>query len=325
MFSASCALFAAPPACDALTIGLKSENWQPNPMRTEMGPFWGQAFTVTLSSPDSFHSPSWQLEGAAIHDFDERISSVFEPGKGWQITAVSPATLLQPSFRLYFVPASDPPTSTSRKITLQARSHQTGEICETSTSLVLTQHPRPAELYTADHRDPAETNPEKGRVIDEHYPWHFFHKFAHSLKPHPSFLHWHRLYISRYQSWRTQFGYGDLTPWEPGADFDPDKMLFRTGAQYGLKPNAGRVWSNVFVIPSSPAFLNFEDKIIEAHDTIHNGVQKCESPDRFGCFETISSPKSELFWRFHLFLDKKFTDFCNDPTKCPPDDPIELN
>jgi hypothetical protein len=306
--------FQPSPACGALGIRIESRNLLPTEVATPEGTgYWGQAFRLEARGGSAFNRFEWRIAGPALLDFDERVSSLLRPGTGWRVERVTsplPAAIVD---RVYFVPGA-PGATEARNIHLRARLATNGSWCESEATVRLRPHAAPVELYTADHRDARERRFEKGRVIDEHYPWHFFHHFEQvRLNAHPSFLHWHHLYVSRYQEWRRQFGYPPLTPWRPGLDAIPTGQLFVRNAQFPVIASFAK-WPGGI---GGATFAEFEDSVVLYHDDVHNRLQRCTGLP-FGCFQALSSPKSELFWRFHLALDREYRRFCTErPAQCP--------
>ena len=294
-------------SCDSLGIGIKSLNLLPTEVSaTQSTGFWGQAFRLEATGAAGFSLFVWRIAGRAILDFDERVSSLSYQGQGWHVGHLTGPISSMIVDRVYLVPMGNNSTE-NRTIVMRARPTGSQEWCQREVTVRMMPYRWPARLYTADHRDDRELSFQKGRVIDEHYPWHFFHHFevAH-LNSHPSFLQWHHLYIDRYQQWRSYFGYGAILPWRPRIDpFSPVEDLFLTGGQYSVQDSFPR-WQGPF---TGSTFADFENAVVAHHDLVHVHFQRCPGLP-FGCFSGLSSPKSELFWRFHLALDHEYRRYC---------------
>ena len=307
-------LLAGP--CDGLVIRVKSQNIRPADVSTQSGQtYWGQALKI-FAAP-GFRNLMWEVDGPAIHDFDERVSNLTTDGQGWNAPAIS-GPIPKDEFRLYFVPTQAGQTTT-RQIRLRAQPVGSETRCEQHADLSIQSYESPAKLYTADHQHPDEEawgNWEKGRVVATHYPWHFFHHFSDfELNSHRSFLHWHHLYVDRYKTWRALFRYPDLVPWRGKGDPKPPMSELYLPL----------VTLNIDALPDWPAthpppsFKKLEETILTFHDQVHRRLQNCQA-GTFGCFSGLSSPKNELFWRFHLALDQKYTAYCPTPqahSDCP--------
>lgn len=298
-------------ACQALSIQLTHVNLTMEEPASSTDAYWGQALQVSAAPDVLYQNTSWRVEGPATQDYDERVSDGFENAGGWKVLPNLPEVVTDQSFRLYFLPTS-PNETAVRKISLEAKLKD-GVVCKCSVSVKLKPYLRPAELYTSDHRDPAEKNLHKGRVIDAHFVWHMFSMLGEvQIHQHPSFFHFHHLFVARYQSWRKMFKYPESAEWKPGdLIVKPEEDLFLHDA--GHKPQV--------VTWNPPAFLKFTDyqsDMFNAHNVVHQQVQPCNG--EFGCFLGMSSPKSELFWRFHVYLDGIYQKRCLQepkPEYCP--------
>lgn len=328
-------IFGQPlPDCGASAISIVSLNYAPGPQADSSEskpPYWGEALQISVSEHARLRELTWHFDGPAIHDFDERVSTAEGIAAGWQIRAAFSPIRQHATFRLYFLPIRPPdaPLST-RTITLDAVVNGSNSPCQSKRVLQLNPHPRPAELYTADHRDPFQVNPHHGRVIDSHFQWHFFHSLGRTdFLTHPSFLHWHHLFVDRYKLWRTLFGYPDPTPLWPSLD----SSFLLSNQRYWLftkDPIAPATPDSAVTVQTTDNYSNateqqfaqFENDVIIRHNQVHQRIQVCpENPFPFGCFRINSSPKSELFWSFHLFLDGLYTSLCppsgSRPQGCP--------
>jgi len=301
------AAFQSLPQCAGLALRVESKNVQLDSKRF----FWGQSLRISVTSGEH-RNFTWEVDGPAIQDFDERVSDWVTPGQGW-ITVPWPPPPGTDALSLYFVPRGVESKET-RRIRIRAQAKVSQAWCQQSLgSFSIEPHPKRTELYTADHRRPNQID-GKGRVIDMHLPWHFFHMFtAQGLNYHPSFLHWHHLYVDRYKQWRRQFGYKDLQPW-------PGKVPVRKNDLF-LEAPLNSSGLPAWPTPLANTFERLESQLLEFHDSMHTVLQSCRGV--FGCFSGLSSPKSELFWRFHLALDQVYLSYCpvpgakTRPTDCP--------
>ncbi len=296
-------------ACQALSIQLTKLNLAAEEPSSPLDFYWGHALKVSVASGGNFQVVAWRVDGPATNDYEERVSDGYDNANGWVNPPAALGGLNDNSFQLYFLPKL-PGEITVREISLDAKPLGSNEICHCKLSVNLKRYLRPVELYTSDHIGGDETNKHKGRVIDAHYIWHMFHMLGDpSIHRHPSFLHWHHIFVARYQSWRTLFGYPESTAWKPGDPVDPQELFVR-GAGFGL--NSLGTWTT----QTDSNWESFENGIVEQHNTVHQKLQDCPS-GTFGCFLGVSSPKTELFWRFHLHLDNLYQNYCSHHQGCP--------
>lgn len=280
--------------------------------------YWGQALKLSLVPEGKFTVSKWIVDKPAIRDFDEQLSDdITVNSNGWDVHKL-PDELVEPTLRFYFLPSKEDETAV-RWVRANANTTVDGitKTCEVKISFKFSHFIRPAELYTSDHR--AGSGPEeqhKGRVIDSHYVWHGIHMMHLEKSPHayPSFLHFHQLFVDRYCKWRKLFQYPELIPWWPIDPIVPRDDLYLRSRWPFEKYKVTLNPSEEIKFPNPEQAKNFQDfdkKVQDVHDLVHRGLQHCQpetvvGPAPFGCFVGMSSPKSELFWRFHLALTKKF-------------------
>lgn len=289
-------------ACKGFKISYTIDNPIPNQRIGQV--FWGQAIRASLSPATSFSVPRWSVSAPAIADFNELIAdnlTIRREDEGWKVVALTDYAMLKDHIRFYFVPQ---PTMSKQSPIVKVEASRGNFKCFAALQLSLTHYRRPSEIYSSDHKHRAQINPpEQGRVIDSHFVWHTLHSFDPSPHAYPSFLHWHHLFVSRFIEWRALFGYSALVEWNPNDSINPKKDLY-------LHTSSNRLKTESIPWTLSPQdqvkdFSVLEENVIEAHNGLHLRIQHCE-PNEFGCFMGASSPMSELFWRFHLFLDNKF-------------------
>lgn len=299
-------------SCPADAVKVQRLNWDRN--MTNEGPVpYGQGLLLKLKDSISASELKWSFDAPAIKDYDERIADnlgAHDEPSAFTAFEILPEDLQERSLTIYFKPSSKPAPDV-RKISLQYRPTSSQEPCIHPLEFVLKPAESPVDLYTSDHacdqvKCQDDTPTPRGRVIKDHFAWHSMHRLTYNLHKYPTFLQWHHFYVERYNTWRKLFGYDDLelSLLKPGESINESEL-------YVKKLNSILVW-NTFTWPDSPveslndSFDDFESVIIGKHDQIHQQLQECKPASSFGCFSGTSSPKSQLFWRFHFYLDKAF-------------------
>jgi hypothetical protein len=298
---------------------------------------WGQGVTLYIVYPANLKPDTiaWTEPDNAIQGYEERINDGLDPElsnlTGYKEFPVEPDKwdLSKPELTVYFKPL---PGQSNDKRTVKVMAKLPGALkaCPLERQFQLSRADRPAELYTSDN---VGTNLEmdNGRVIKDHLVWHSLHMLGGKIHKHPSFLHWHHLFVDRYIKWRKTFGYGGITaiyPGDPISKNDLYKGAACNPSEFPPKVSSttppAKLWNTPVVNVSNLAEL--EAKVEPLHDEVHGIVGKMCTIEGFGRFTGVWSPKSELFWRFHLALDiKHYVKHClsGKPLEgCPnPNDP----
>ena len=266
---------------------------------------WGQGVSLSLQ-PAGASEIQWNVPQRTIRDYDERIQDNLIPAadlpNGFQRFFYDTHHLKAASISVYFVRDSAASPSAPRAVTVTFLPGGSATPCQLQTSFTLSPAPRPVELYTSDHACGNALNPHMGRVIEDHFVWHAFHQFSEKIHMHPSFLHWHHLFLNRYESWRLMFGYPPVSTIAASGDFTQEELYSGHLSCSSLKFPEYPIW-HVPAPPTEP-FSDWEASIVTNHNGIHlKLIQTCLS-QQFGSFLGVSSPKNELFWRFHKALDE---------------------
>ena len=202
-------------ACQGFSLKLKYLNLENVP--NEAGKLnWGQGIKLTLE-PSGVSDVRWSIPQGTVRDYDERIEDNLIPSSnlpnGFQVhryEKTSPELNLE-SIDLYFVRENSLELSATRAATITFRPIGAAFDCVKEASFLMSPSPKPVELYTSDHHDDKQPNQHMGRVIEDHFVWHAFHQLNdQNPHKHPSFLHWHHLFVDRYERWRTTFGYPSI-------------------------------------------------------------------------------------------------------------------
>lgn len=306
---------SAAPVNPCSNLGIKVEIENPRLGQPVGRHYWGQALKLSLVPKGKFTVSEWLVDGPAIRDFDEQLSDgITVKANDWQEHPL-PQKLVESTIRFYFLPSRQDETAV-RRVRVNATVAGNTKPCKVESSFKFSHFRRPAEIYTSDHR--VGSGPEeqhKGRVIDSHYVWHGMHRIGLKKSPHPykSFLQWHHLFVDRYCKWRKLFEYPKLEAWWPGEKVNRRKDLYLRSYWPSERNKVTLNVSDELKFPNpqeAKNFKDFDEDVQDIHDLVHIQLQRCqpeteEGPAPFGCFVGMSSPKSELFWRFHLALTKK--------------------
>lgn len=293
--------------CDSYTLKLTYLNigtW-PN----ESGKLrWGQGIFLSVS-PSGASDFQWTVPEGTIRDYDERIKdNLNDPSSipsGFRKFRHKPLELKSDSISLYFRRESKQVLEADRTVKVSFWPVGASRPCVLEKNFLVSVAERPVELYTSDHQSKNNSNIHMGRVIEDHFIWHSFHLFSYKmLHKHPSFLHWHHLYVDRYQSWLKLFSYQDLKPIYSKDPFTPNELYTGHGVCTSYDFTAIGEWDKQ--LEGSEDFDQWERKIVGVHDQVHRTIAGICKSNQFGTFVGISSPKSELFWRFHKALDEKY-------------------
>ena len=293
----------------------------------------GQEVTLTAQAvgvtPTSF---LWSVEGPHVKDYEERIGSVVTGPRSWDTTPLTAADLAGSSVTFYWKPSPSQihPLNggpVPRVVTLTATDGTT------TCTLTRTYHvernatdtsKQAEDYYTSNHRASTETNPLKGRIIDDHMEWHV--SFGSHL-PGMDFLPWHREFLARFNNWRVEFGYPSTIPWNPATPIPTGTDIDHTPRAATYNPNANRIPTQFTIAggtSGSPprladfASLNAMSNSLEWswHGQVHCDVG---AGGGFGDMCDFSSPKDPIFWRWHGMIDVVYENYCRlAGVSCPP-------
>jgi chitodextrinase/regulation of enolase protein 1 (concanavalin A-like superfamily) len=256
----------------------------------------------------------WSVTGPIIKDYDERTAVL------WSVTPMSAADYQQQTISFYWKPVESQrhplnggPVNRTVSVTVNAG----GATCNAqrifSVERNMTDINRQAEdFYTSNHPDSAG----RGRVRNDHSAWHqdwmpFVPNYGATL------FDFHREYVDRFNSWRQEFGYPPVTPWDPGTPLPtgPDVDHAFRNATYTLTPLPS--W---FTLAGGSATRPSNGTACDTQ-TGQNDLLDFTSRNALGCAinkpmhsdvhnrvgghmaTTVGSPMDPIFWRWHEYMD----------------------
>jgi hypothetical protein len=303
----------------------------------------------------------WTIGTPAIKDYNEDMGTKESPTPAapWDFstTALTSADLTQPTVGFYWTPLLSQQEPNNGPFTRNIRLMVTkvgGGSCTVTVPFNIernqTNTDRQAEdFYTSNHRAATTTNPLFGHVIDEHIFWHQSVHGQTSFPEWTRFLPWHGALVRHYEQWRALFGYRKLEPWYPGTplptgpmfDVDPKLRLSPYVADDNRIPTyytiAGGTTSD-FGRNKLADYRTLFDLNYSFEGTYHSQIH-CNVGSRdgnsfgtsgtgYGSMCKTSSPKDPIFWRWHMYVDLIYRNYCAlKPGACtipsPPDPPAE--
>jgi hypothetical protein len=266
---------------------------------------------------------AWTVDGPNIHDYDERVGNTFTGSVTWSTTPLAPSDVDDDTVYFYWKPDASqvhPLTGgpVARQVTLVA---QVGAVTcpavahtfnvERSTTDVDRQA---VDFYTSNHRAAAETNPQKGRIIDDHVEWHTV-SGTHLYE----FLPWHREFLARFDAWLAEFGYPPVEPWYPGTSIPTGPDIDHT-PRFAYVPDVNRIptwftlagWSTTGgggekrLADYGSLTLMSDALEFSWHGDVHCNV----GPGGWAGMCDFSSPKDPVFWRWHKMVDVLYGNYC---------------
>jgi hypothetical protein len=277
---------------------------------------------VTGSAPLSY---SWQVEGDILKDYDDNVLG------GLHGTLVNPPIqmtledFLKPSISFYWKPSEDKDRTVSVAVTTM------NGTCQKERIIVVEQgndtDTQPEDFYVAqNHRFPTSTN-----VLAQHLLWHFLYQFDNpSYNDNGDlFFDFHKIYLDHFDAWRKEFGYPNITTWDPGTPLpigidvnhtnrNPSYVPQPLATYFQIQPSGDGPTDRVsngnpceeFDKPEPPwptkqdALNDFDPDLdllgCALTDPYHNTVHVEVGGDMSG---TGSSPLDPVFWRWHKFVD----------------------
>lgn len=302
---------AAP--CDQLSLNQKLRNRGTWNTKADMDSNkfrdlkWGQGVTLFIVHPANLKlkTIAWNEPTNAIPGYEERINDGLDPDlnilTGFKESSFksTEGNLSKPELTVYFKPLPGQ-SNDKRTVKVTVMLPGSSKACPLEREFQLSRADRPAELYTSDNVG-TNLKMDNGRVTKDHLVWHSLHMLGGKIHKHPSFLHWHHLFVDRYNKWRITFGYKGITPIYPGNPISKNDLYNGKLCTTATFPNT-ESWNET--IEDAKNLAELDDRIIRPHDEVHRKVDSMCSITGFGQFKGVSSPKSELFWRFHLALDE---------------------
>lgn|GEM_PF-6040744 len=148
-------------------------------------------------------------------------------------------------------------------------------------------------------------------VLREHSNWHFAHPYSACTPNGLQFKNFHTAFLGRFNSWRAEFGYAPLAPWNPGTPL-PGGLANAHATRFGFYNPAAHLMPTYLTVAGGVAmspcwgakkkgdFANADRFWNEVEGPFHNSVHGALGGDMG--FVT-RAPKDPIFWRFHKFVD----------------------
>jgi hypothetical protein len=275
-------------------------------------------FTATVAGGGTPVTYQWAVTGNIIREYSE--STQFP----WSVTAMAPADFQRSSLSFYWKPDSSQvhPLNggpVNRTVSVTARAG--ADICTAQTVISVERNNTNINFQAEDfyvsrnHRLSPTTT--MTRVMNEHRLWHANNVPTSTTYDGTLFFDFHNQYLSRFNSWRAEFGYPPLVEWNTGTAFPtgidvnhsarnasytpyPKPTWFTSSGGGGTRNANGRPCdsgggqNDLFDFPTR-AHLGCA-ATIPYHDTIHQRIG--------GDMGTTSfAPRDPIFWRWHTYLN----------------------
>ena len=272
------------------------------------------AYSVNVTGGTTPVTYQWTVSGEVIKDYEDRTSSV------WSVTPMAAADYQAQTLAFYWKPEPSQrhplnggPVNRTVTVNVQAGTSSCSAQVIVSVERNSTNINRQAEdFYTGNHPDAGG----RGRVGNDHSAWHRdwmpgVANFGVTL------FDFHREFVDRFNSWRQEFGYPMIVPWDPGTPLPtgPDVNHTNRRSTYTLTPRAS--WFTLAgggaARPSNGTacdtgggqqdLLDFANRNIlgcavnsPMHSNVHNRIG--------GNMATTSgAPMDPIFWRWHEYMD----------------------
>lgn len=268
---------------------------------------------------------SWQIEGDILKDYDDNVLGGLH---GTLVNPPIPMTLedfVKPSISFYWKPSEDKDRTVNVTVTTK------DGICQKERSIIVEKgndtDTQPEDFYVAqNHRFPTSTN-----VLAQHLLWHFLYQFNNDSYNDNGdlFFDFHKIFIDHFDAWRKEFGYPNITAWNPGTPLpqgidvnhtnrNPSYVLQPLPTYFQIQPSGDGPTDRVsngnpceeLDKPQSPwpmvqdALNDFAPDLdllgCALTDPYHNDVHVEVGGDMSG---TDTSPLDPIFWRWHKFVD----------------------
>ncbi|HWI62120.1 MAG TPA: stalk domain-containing protein [Symbiobacteriaceae bacterium] len=255
----------------------------------------GQQMSLTASVSGMWgpYTYQWNVPGTHIKDYQELTTAA------WSTTAMAPADYTNSSLSYYWKALGN--FIVSVRVT-----NALGFSCTAARSFTVerngTNIDRQAEdFYTWNHNS---------ATLTEHSNWHSAHPYIPCAAGGSQFFTFHRAYLGRFNSWRAEFGYPGLAPWNPATPL-PGGLANNHASRTPYNPAAhilptyltvagGAAVSPCWGKTSKGGFANADQFWREVEGPFHNSVHGDIGGDMGW---TTRAPKDPIFWRFHLYVD----------------------
>jgi len=255
----------------------------------------GQQMSLTASVSGIFgpYTYLWTVNGTHIKEYQELTTAA------WSTTPMAGADYTNPSISYYWKQLGN--HAVSVKVT-----NALGFTCTANRTFTVERNginiDRQAEdFYTWNHNS---------ATLTEHSNWHGAHPYIPCAPNGALFFTFHRAYLGRFNSWRAEFGYPALTPWNPATPLPgglANSHASRTAYNPALHvlPTYLTAAGGVAVSPcwgetKKGDFANANQFWREVEGPFHNSVHGDIGGDMGW---TTRAPKDPIFWRFHLYVD----------------------
>jgi hypothetical protein len=272
-------------------------------------------FTANVSGGGSPVTYQWTVQGDIIQEYSETTNAA------WSTVAMQPADFQAQTISFYWKPDStqrDPsnggPLLRAIAVDVTAGTDRCSAQRTVNVERNNTDVNRQAEdFYTSNH---------SGRVLNEHQLWHNTFRFNTTTQGGALFFDFHREYISRFNSWRAEFGYPQVGIFNPVATIptgvDIDHAMRSTNTPNNPKPSWFTVAGGTLGRQSNgrPCETTFgggagQRKLGDfsadrnllgcaTEDPFHNTTHVQIGGDMGG---VLTAPKDPVFWRWHNFVD----------------------
>jgi hypothetical protein len=259
-------------------------------------------FMATVSGGGTPVTYQWSVAGDILKDYSETTNAA------WSTTPMAAADFQNQSIAFYWKGPLG-----SRDVTVNVTA---GEVtCSDTETLTVERNStdinkQAEDFYSSNHMN---------RILDEHITWHTTFPFSTMNQGGALFFDFHREYISRFNSWRAEFGYPAVGIWDPATPL-PTGVAIDHAARTGTTnaSHAKPVWftvagsasarpSNGLPCDSSAGQMKLAD--FPANRTLlgcavespwHNSVHVAIGGDMAG---VDTAPQDPIFWRWHNFVD----------------------
>jgi hypothetical protein len=266
----------------------------------------------------------WTVDGAIIKDYSETTNAAYSA------TAMAAADFQQQTIGFYWKPDPsqiDPMNGGPVARTVAVDVTINGTTCHAETTINVERNAtdidkQAEDFYTSNH---------SSRVRSEHSTWHSNFRFSNTTQGGALFFDFHHEFISRFNSWRAEFGYPAVGSWTAGTALPtgPDvDHAARTGA--GTDAPTIPTWFTLAGAAATRPSNGFPCETGESFDTggFANGIGQqrlldfvadrnllgcaTESPWHNSVHVAIGgdmlsvalAPQDPIFWRWHNYLDR---------------------
>jgi len=290
------------------------------------------------------------VDGDVLKDYSEHTQN-----GPWSIDGMDPEDFRNSTIQFYWKP--DPSQiyplnggSVFRKVQVlitlpggsKCSSQVTVSVARDNTTLTL----QPQDIYLKGH-----TESDLGPLV-EHENWHDFFDPPFGV-PNPAdpqygdkFFVFHHGYLSRFDSWRKEFGYPPIQVWDPSTPIPNDQEILCStdcSRYHTYQPNdvpISTYWSWFTIAGGtgsrSPGYScsdpSGQKKLYDFvsrnqlgcavvdpfHNTIHGAIGGVSSTQKRGTMSSpATAPKDGIFWRWHKFVDTIHLNWVNRPGGAP--------